>query len=488
MSTNYQQKQSVSHSQVVIILSTVLRLVASLALTMLIGRELDPADFGFYALVITLFVMARELMDVGSTSLAVREIALDPSGEKSILERLVGLRLVAGIILGILCLSLAWQQSELSHRLVLSVTALMLPLLAVGALGVVYQLRQNLLPLAINSTSLQYGLLIGCFGLYFVQAPAWSYPCLLLVRELAGLLWLKIHAGKTLGYTVTPNLAFNNMRSFLRKLAVVGAAAAMYNLYFYVGPLLIWLLRPATEMGAYSAAFRPISQILSFPLMLMVPLLPVLTQFFANDRPALQRQAACFIPLAIGLGAIGGVVGLEVSRDLLFVLYGDIYIVGALSAERSLQILSLSFAFSMATAVVIMFLLAQGLERVLVVMCSMGLIVNLLCNFVLLPKIGFTAAAMATLATEVAVFLFGAVTMIRLKVWRVSALSLAACLLPTIVLAIAIQLMPEAAQGWPRLVPVLVLAVTAMLSLLLLPSTKRGREDLSRQAVDAVTS
>ena len=487
MTGNYQQKQSASHSQLIIVLSTVLRLIASLALIMLIGRELDPADFGFYALVITLFVMARELMDIGSTSLAVREIALNPEREKSILTSLVGMRFAAGVFLCVVCLILAWQQDTLSQKLVLSAVALALPLLAFGALSVVYQLRQNLLPPAMNQLILQYGLLAGCYGLYFCSAPVWTYPCLLVLRELLGLLWLTTHAGKTLGYVVAPISGLRNMRPFLRKLAVVGAAAAMYNLYFYIGPLLIWLLRPAAEMGAYSAAFRPISQILSLPLMLMLPLLPVLTQFAATDRRALQRQASCFIPLAIGMGAIGALVGMEISKDALLVLYGGNYIVGPLSAVGTLQVLSLSFAFSMTTSVIIMFLLAQGLERTLVRMCSIGLVVNLLCNFLLLPKYAFPAAAVATLATEVCVFLFGTGTMIRLKVWKVSALTLATSLLPALILAGAIQALPEG-QGWSRLVPVLVLSAVAMLTMLQLPSTKRGREELSRQAVDAVTS
>ncbi len=487
VTTKYQQKQSVSHSQLIIILSTVLRLVSALALTMLIGRLLAPADFGFYALVITLFVMARELMDVGSTSLAVREVALDPEREQSILETLVGLRVVTGTFLAVTCLVLAWQQNSLSHSLILSAVALAIPLLAFGALGVVYQLRQNLLPPAVILLTLQYGLLAGCFLLYFWQAPAWAYPGLLILREVLGLLWLKIHAGKTLGYSIKPYFGVQKMRSFLRKAVVVGAAAAMYNLYFYIGPLLIWFLRPAAEMGAYSAAFRPISQLLSFPLMLMLPLLPVLTQFAATDRRALQKQASCFIPLAIGIGAIGAVTGLEVSTDALLILYGDNYIAGSLSAVGTLKILSLSFAFSMATSVVIMFLLALGLERILVLLCSVGLIVNLLCNIFLLPIYAFPGAAMATLATEVCVFLFGIFTMVRLKVWIISWVSLAASLIPPLGLAVALQALPDE-QGWPRLVAALVLSAIAGLVMLQLPSTRMGREELSRQAVDAVTN
>lgn len=483
MIRSYQEKNSVAHSQLIILSSNVLRLALSLVLTILLGRVLSPADFGFYGLVITLFVIARELMDFGSGSLAVREIALSPDREKSTLETLVGLRVIVGTGLAVACLILALQQNLVYQLWVLMAVALVLPLLSIGTLALVYQLRQNQQPPALIVLTLQFAMLIGCILLYQLRAPAWSYAALLVTREILGLFWLELHAGNTLGYRIRPRFEFSNMHVFLRKAVLVGTAAAMYNLYFYIGPLLIWFLRPAAEMGAYSAAFRPISQLLSFPLLLMLPLLPVLTQFAAKDRPALQQQAAYLVPLAVGMGAVIAVAGLELSGDALFLLYGNKYIQGELSAIDTLRLLSLSFMFSMTTSVVATFLLAASREKELVLLCLAGLLVNLLCNFLLLPVYGFPASALATLATEICVSVFGVILVLRLEILKLSWSILCTLLLPSIVLAFVMQFLPNT-TGWPRLAPAFFLSFAAILLLLQLPDAKKGRQKLVRNAVN----
>jgi O-antigen/teichoic acid export membrane protein len=68
-------RRSVTRSQVVILGGHALRMLLALGLTKMLGTRLAAEDFGFFALISTTFTVSLMLLDLGSGSLAVREVA-----------------------------------------------------------------------------------------------------------------------------------------------------------------------------------------------------------------------------------------------------------------------------------------------------------------------------------------------------------------------------------------------------------------------------
>jgi O-antigen/teichoic acid export membrane protein len=476
--TRWPAKQSVPRSQLIIASSAVARMAITLVVTILLGRILRPADFGFFSLIVTLFAVARELMELGTGNLAIREIALHPAREQSILDTLMGLRGLIGFALGFAVLLVAAMQEHAQQAQVLVGAAAVMPFLAVGALATVYQVRQDQGPPAVIVLTLQLAFLALCLLLHLAGAPAWTFAALVVAREVAGIVWFVGLTKRRLGYFVRPSWDFRAIARFAREASTFGAAAALYQICFFIGPLLVWFMRSPAEMGAYSAAFRPISPLLTLPWLLTLPLLPVLTRLAANNRPAFEEQASYLIPLSVGLGVIGAILGSGLSHDAIQLLYGGRYLAGPLSAVNTLALLSLSFTFSIITAVITTFLLADGRERILLRITLIGLAVNLACNFLFLPIYGFQAAAMATVATEVCIFSMGLILIARASILTHVQPCAGSVLVPAVLLFLALRALPET-LGVQRLLPAFLMACASIFALLMLPTAREGRRRLS---------
>jgi len=485
VTTKRRARQSVPRGQLILASSAVSRMAITLVVTILLGRILTPADFGFFSLIVTLFAVARELMELGTGNLAIREIVLHPARERSILDTLMSLRSLIGLACGLAVLLLAATQQHAQQAWVLVGAAAVMPFIAVGALATVYQVRQDQGPPAVIVLTLQLAFLALCLLLYLAGAPAWTFAALAVAREAAGVVWFVRISRRTLGYFARPRWGFRAIASFVREASTFGAAAVIYQIYFFIGPLFVWFMRSPAEMGAYSAAFRPISPLLTLPWLLTLPLLPVLTRLAANNRPAFEEQASYLIPLSLGLGLIGAILGFGLSRDAIQLLYGDRYLAGPLSAVGTLALLSVAFTFSIVTAVITTFLLADGRERVLLRMTLIGLLVNLACNSLLLPIYGFQASAMATVATELCIFSMGILLIVRASILRHVQSSAYSVLVPAVLLFLALRALPEN-LGVLRLLPAFPIAGASIFALLMLPTAREGRRRLAaHDSVDA---
>ena len=468
----------VSRSQLIVISSAGARLILTLAVTFLVGRALAPDEFGFFGLVIVILVVARELMELGTGSLATREIAIHPERERTVIETLMGLRALVGLLLGLVILALALAQDEPHRTWILFATAAFLPLLCVGAQTVVFLVRQDQGPPAAAAVALQVIFLAACVTFYFGNAPAWSYAAAVIAREVAGIFWLSCLTSKKLRFMPRPRWRPDDMRRMLGQVTAFSAAALSHKLYFYTGPLLIWLLLTPADMGAYSAAFRPISALAAFPWLLAVPLLPGLARLARHDRPGFRQQVAYLVPFSLGLGAIAGVAGYVLSADALILLYGDRYLLGDLSAVSTLKLLSLSVAFATASATVITMLMADGRERSLVPLTFAGLAATIFLNVVFLPTYGFVAAAAATLIVEACIWVIAVIGLLRTSAIPQFQVSTFSPILPASFLILAFQLLPSS-PGWERLVIGTALALVATIMLLQLPVVRRGRKHFS---------
>ena len=72
-------------SQRNLLLAQVARLGMFLVLTRYLATRLNPADFGFFTLISTLFALTIELLDAGTTAAVTRQVAEHTASERGLL-------------------------------------------------------------------------------------------------------------------------------------------------------------------------------------------------------------------------------------------------------------------------------------------------------------------------------------------------------------------------------------------------------------------
>ena len=145
------------------------RLLLSLVTAGVLGRNLAPGDFGFVALLSSVYVVAVEVLDMGTTAVATREIAAQPAKERETLEALLALRRLVSTaafaaLLGLACSDYVAQREQ---RGVLAFAACGVFLLHLHSYQLVFQVRQA------------YGRRIGCTSMRYeaIRSPIGGSFC-----------------------------------------------------------------------------------------------------------------------------------------------------------------------------------------------------------------------------------------------------------------------------------------------------------------------
>ncbi len=393
-------RRSPNAAQAVLLGSTLAQLILALLITVYLARYLSPSGFGFFSLVSTIFILARKFLDLGLSNVAARETARDPARERPILEGMMAYRRLAGVVLAIALLIFAFVQKGEQERYVLLGVGVVLLFTEPAALDPVFQVRQAQGgPALLNVIGAAF-VLGGSILLSRSAASAPSYAWLLVAREALLLLFTKLLADRLLGYHPKPGFRGRALRQFVAPALIFGLASLVYTVYFHCDVFCVYALRGNAELGAYAAAFRPINPLLVLPWLLMVPMIPVLSEAAAKDRDLFVRQVQGASGLAMGLGACALVSGTILAPDLVSLLYGGHYLAGPLSCVNAFRWLSVALGMVCMTTVLTAAMLANGKEKLLLVIGAVALVVNAVVNTVALRYYDFTAAAIATALTE----------------------------------------------------------------------------------------
>ena len=449
----------------------------ALLVTVYLARALSPAAFGFFALVGTIFALARKFLDLGLSNVATRDIARRPDRERSILEGMMAYRRVTGVVLLISLGVFAVVQKGTPERSVLFGVALVLLFTEPAALDPVFQVRQAQAgPALLNIFG---GLLVLGGSVLFkrVGIAGAAFGWLLVLREAITLLVTKFLAQRLLGYRPIPGFRGRNLRAFVRPAIVFGLASLVYIIYFHCDVFFVYALRGQNELGAYAAAFRPINPLLLLPWLLMVPLIPVLSATAAQDMNRFIRHVRDAGALALGIGSCGLVAGVLLAPDLVQLLYKGNYLRGPLSCVNAFAWLAIAVAEVCVTSVLTASLLAAGKEKLLLAIGTSALVVNAGMNLVLLRRFNFTAAAIATAVTE-SIFLSAALIGFRM-VTRCSALRWIdlGYLAPALALGSILSVIHYAPAV--RVACGLVLGAISVAALLSTPRARRLRRELA---------
>lgn len=388
------------------------RMMLSLILTMLLGRNLSAAEFGFFALVSTVFAVAHDFTDMGSGNVAIRDTVRAPQSERAMLETLLGFRRGLSALAALACVALAFFEPSRSHQYVLLAAGPVLMLSYLSAFNTVFQLRQAQLAPGLVNVLAQLGTLAASALLLGLKAAGVLVTVLVPLRELAILLLGRILAVRVLGYRPRPRLRHATMRPFFGKASVVALSTLFYHLQFQGGIVFVHLLRPEAELGAFAAAFRPISPFLTVPWVLMLPLVPLLSWLAAARRDEFRRQTLGALHLCAGLGAVVAVGSGQLAPAVLQFLYGAKFSEGPLAAVEVFRWMSLPLGCSFATAAMATALLADNRERRLLQLTLVSLVFYVGANLVLLPLFQFRGGAIAT-ALAVVLMTLGGLALLR---------------------------------------------------------------------------
>jgi len=182
--------------------------------------------------------------------------------------------------------------------------------------------------------------------------------------------------------------------SVLKAAVPVGAILLINIIYFRLDLMLLSLLSSRQEVALYGVSYKLVDFLYVLPSMFMATLFPVIARLEPTSERlrALVQKAFTTVQLAaVPVIIIGLYAG-----DILEVLGGPPY----RTAAPILQLLLVSLGFSFLQTVLGIALVALNRQQGLLLMSCLILASNVALNFLLIPALDATGAAIAVVVTE----------------------------------------------------------------------------------------
>ena len=447
-----------------LLIGRVVSAIAGWTGTVVIARELSPADWGGYSFIFGLLGIVGLVVDLQVGRIVLREVldAGDDAGR--VVGSYVMFRLLVGLVAYIAAIAIV-AGGGYSQNVVLGTVVAGFGFLLIApanGLAIWFEARLWLRPSAVATvlgavTQLGFTLLVASgSGTNLVPFAAASTVGLVVV------LGWRIRAVFAYHLSVHPNLDPRRWWVWLRESIPLAIGFGLVTLYYKLDIVMLSKLDTLESVGQYSIGYKFADLASYIPLALLTPLLALMVAAWPHDTESLRshfRQA--FVLLFVA--AIGLSVGFAcIAQPAVELLYGTRYAPSVDAARYLVAGAAIQFFSYLCFTT----LVSVGRNRPYALAGLAGVVINTGLNVVLIPRYSFNGSAVATVVTEVIVFgvLLAALTrtpgIVTIPAGVVVRTALAGAAMAAVYVGL-VQLIP-----WPAAVVVAGAAFLALLHLL----------------------
>lgn len=374
----------------------------SFGFSILIVRNLGPEEFGKYAAVLAFGMIFAVFSDLGLGPYAVREIARARETTNALARisalwgDVVRLRVVLALGTAFLIIAVAILTNRPSEMVVaIAFSTLGLVAYAIGASGTVLSGYERFDLLARGNVANQIVfVLIGALALWL----GLGYYGLIAASLLGAgtMAWLYVRGARSLGVPFGPG----NPRGWLTLLRAslpFGVISFALGLSYKFDSFLLNLTRGNLETGYYNAAYNLVFSVVMFSNVLNTALYPSLTRQVANGAyhlPRIYERALRYLllvslPMAVGASML--------AHQIVPTLFKRDYAPAIPALQIVMWVVPLMYVSEFLGYVVVV----NGKEKKAMRAVLVSTALNVVFNLILVPQIGFLAAAVMTVLTEV---------------------------------------------------------------------------------------
>jgi O-antigen/teichoic acid export membrane protein len=354
-----------------------------------LARYLGPNDFGIYSFVFSFLGMFSVFLDLGFGTVLIREISKNKAKTGEYLNTSLGFKIISSIVVSliiIVVINLLGYQSATRNLVYFSILWIVFESFA-GTIFAALRGWENLRYEAIGSI-LNKGAYV-FFGLLFVflKLPliAFSFP--LVIGGLLFFIYPMVVAKKffKLGIALDKKI----IKNFFKVSVSLIFGSIFATIFTAINIVLVSFLSTDYAAGIFSAAFRIPMAILFLPSALGASIFPVFSSLVNKNRQRLVFifEKSIFYMIFLSLPII--LAGFVLGDKIILLMYGQQFSESVLPFNiimASLLFMFLDFLFSS-------LLTALDKQKENAVLRALGLTINIVLCFILIPKFTYLGSA-----------------------------------------------------------------------------------------------
>jgi O-antigen/teichoic acid export membrane protein len=360
-----------------------------------LARILTVEGFGkieFAQAIIVYFVL---LVNQGLDIWGVREIAKNPGKKNEIVNNVVSIRFLLSILAyAILFLFVLLINKPEDIKKLILLYGLTIFTFAFS-LNYFFQgiERMEIVALGQSLSQLIYVggiLIIVRDSTYIFQVPLIRFISILLSLSFMAFLFFRMKGSFRLNFNIL------SWKEIFKQSLPMGFSLMVTQIYYNLDTIMLGFIKGEKVVGWYNAAYKIVLLFIGFVGLFGNALFPAFSRYYQESRERLQNivHQSSRVTLFFGIPIATGVCLL--AKELMQIVYGPLYLNGAVA----LQILIWVIFSIYANVPFAYLLLAAEKQKKYMYAVGAGALINLILNFLLIPRYSLLGASIATIVCE----------------------------------------------------------------------------------------
>ena len=381
------------------VVGKVVQLLSGLVVGIVVARYLGPERYGLMNYVISLVTLYHIFAVFGLDAIEIREEARGVEPYPKIIGTAFAIKVVMGVVFTLLVILTSW---------IMDGDAFTTLLVAIYSLTIVFNsfnvIRNYFMAIVQNEYVVKseiFRTFVGIaikIGLLLVNANltwfvvAYTFDVVL----LSGGYWVayKAKVGSFRDWTFSMSYA----RFLLKEAFPLLLTSTAVIIYQRIDQVMIGQMIDKEAVGYFSVASRFVEVLLFIPMMLSQTITPILVSTREKSQEAYQAKAQQFMNFSVWLSLLASVIVSCLAYWIVKYTFGSAY----LPAVVILQVMAFKAAATALSSTAGAMLVTEGLQRYAIFRDSLGCLVCILMNYILLPRYGIIAAAFVAICSTVA--------------------------------------------------------------------------------------
>lgn len=377
----------------------ILAMAVTLCVGIYVARYLGPQRFGLLNYAMSFVGLFSVLATLGLDQIAVREFIKEPAERESILGTLFGLKLSGALVaLGLIFFALSFTGNDPQTNLLIFIIAAGLIFQSFNIIDFYFQSQvvskyvvfAQVFQLVISSVIKISMVLLKADLLWF--ALVILCDSVILAAGLLYFLHLR-HKGLFLSWRFDVVLA----KRLLKESWPLALSGLAVTVYMKIDQVMIKEMMNAEAVGLYAVAVR-LSEVWYFlPAIILKSLFPAIISIRENHEEIYTVRLQQLHDMLSSVAFIIAVLIFFFSKDIIVLLFGEQF----LGADAILAVHIWAGILVFPGNVRAYLIVIENKQLVALVFRSIGAIINVILNYMLIPRFGAIGAAWATLASYI---------------------------------------------------------------------------------------
>lgn len=405
----------IAKNTVYLTIATVGQKVLAFLYFIMIARLAGVEGTGKYFFVVSFTTIFSIFVDLGLSSVLIRETAKDKEHAGKYLGNILGAKVILGILTYLAVIAtINIMDYPPATKLMVYLSGIVMLLDSFNVtFYAIFRGRQNLRYESIGVVVSE--VLIIAFGgiSLLLHAPLYFLLLALMSGSIFNFIFsLTLIFRKT---DVRPHFSLDkNILLILFKIAYPFALAGLFvKIYSYLDSVFLSKIVGDTAVGFWSVAYKLTYSFQFIPMAFAAAMFPAMSAYFCHDRSRLKQtfERAIFYLAVIAVPIAFGIFSL--AKPIVLTLYGETYLSSVLPLQ--VAVFTVIFVFLNYPIGSLLNACDRQMTNTLIMGASMGL--NIILNIILIPRFSFIGAAISTLISHFLLYILGMIFANRVVVY-----------------------------------------------------------------------